>query len=58
MNLCGRVQTFVFDKTGTLTEDGLQTLGMHAVEDEKPAFTKIEEQTSDLPNGEKVALLT
>ena len=31
---CGKLEVICFDKTGTLTEDGLDVLGVRAVEQE------------------------
>ncbi|OCH89011.1 Ca-transporting ATPase [Obba rivulosa] len=54
VNVAGQINVCCFDKTGTLTEDGLDILGVRAIERNVNRFGELLEDIHDLPaSGEK-----
>lgn len=51
VNVGGRVNVCCFDKTGTLTEDGLDILGVRALERNVDRFGELLEDVRDMPAG-------
>ncbi|PCH43850.1 Ca-transporting ATPase [Wolfiporia cocos MD-104 SS10] len=51
VNVAGQVNVCCFDKTGTLTEDGLDILGVRALERNVDRFGELIEDIHDLPTG-------
>ncbi|THH00161.1 hypothetical protein EW026_g2329 [Hermanssonia centrifuga] len=51
VNVGGRVNVCCFDKTGTLTEDGLDILGVRALERNAHRFGELIEDVHDLPSS-------
>ncbi|KAF7797894.1 hypothetical protein EIP86_009100 [Pleurotus ostreatoroseus] len=51
VNVGGRINVCCFDKTGTLTEDGLDILGVRALERNVQRFGELIEDVHDLPSG-------
>ena len=49
VNVSGKVNVCCFDKTGTLTEDGLDILGVRALERNLQRFGELIEDIHDLP---------
>ena len=50
VNVGGRINVCCFDKTGTLTEDGLDILGIRALERNVHRFGELIEDVHDLPS--------
>ena len=50
VNIGGRINVCCFDKTGTLTEDGLDILGVRALERNVHRFGELIEDVHDLPS--------
>lgn len=50
VNVGGRINVCCFDKTGTLTEDGLDILGVRALERNVNRFGELIEDVHDLPS--------
>ena len=50
VNVAGRINVCCFDKTGTLTEDGLDILGVRALERNVQRFGELIEDVHDLPS--------
>lgn len=58
VNVGGRVNVCCFDKTGTLTEDGLDILGIRALERSVHRFGELLEDARDMPaSREKASFL-
>ncbi|KIL68855.1 hypothetical protein M378DRAFT_190708 [Amanita muscaria Koide BX008] len=55
VNISGKVNVCCFDKTGTLTEDGLDILGVRALERNVQRFGELIEDVHDLPVGKDKA---
>jgi cation-transporting ATPase 13A2 len=49
VNIGGKVDVVAFDKTGTLTEDGLDILGVQAVDRTSNAFATLEDDIDNIP---------
>lgn len=58
VNVGGRINACCFDKTGTLTEDGLDILGVRALERNVQRFGELIEDVHDLPSGRDKANFT
>ncbi|KAJ7924919.1 hypothetical protein B0H13DRAFT_2229850 [Mycena leptocephala] len=55
VNVGGKVNVCCFDKTGTLTEDGLDILGVRALDRNVQRFGELLEDVHDLPLGKEKA---
>ncbi|KAJ7091282.1 Ca-transporting ATPase [Mycena epipterygia] len=55
VNVGGKVNVCCFDKTGTLTEDGLDILGVRALDRNAQRFGELLEDVHDLPLGKEKA---
>lgn len=55
MNVAGQINVCCFDKTGTLTEDGLDILGVRALERNVDRFGELIEDIHDLPSSKDKA---
>lgn len=55
VNVGGKVNVCCFDKTGTLTEDGLDILGVRALDRNVQRFGELLEEVHDLPLGKEKA---
>lgn len=55
INVCGKISVMCFDKTGTLTEEGLDVLGVSAVDYDACKFTELQENPSELEIGSATA---
>ncbi|KAJ7188128.1 hypothetical protein C8R46DRAFT_1053735 [Mycena filopes] len=55
VNVGGKVNVCCFDKTGTLTEDGLDILGVRALDRNAQRFGELLEEVHDLPLGKEKA---
>ncbi|KAI0093395.1 Ca-transporting ATPase [Irpex rosettiformis] len=55
VNVGGRVNVCCFDKTGTLTEDGLDILGVRALERNVHRFGELLEDVRDMPSSNEKA---
>ncbi|KAF8622733.1 hypothetical protein AX15_006823 [Amanita polypyramis BW_CC] len=55
VNISGTINVCCFDKTGTLTEDGLDILGIRALERNVQRFGELIEDVYDLPLGKDKA---
>ncbi|KAJ2063109.1 hypothetical protein GGI17_001956 [Coemansia sp. S146] len=51
INVCGKINVMCFDKTGTLTEEGLDVLGVCAVDYDACKFVELQENPRQLPIG-------
>ncbi|EMD37542.1 hypothetical protein CERSUDRAFT_114181 [Gelatoporia subvermispora B] len=51
VNVAGQINVCCFDKTGTLTEDGLDILGVRAIERNVGQFGELLEDIHDLPSS-------
>ncbi|KAJ2891399.1 hypothetical protein IWW38_003635, partial [Coemansia aciculifera] len=51
INVCGKINVMCFDKTGTLTEEGLDVLGVCAVDYDACKFAELQENPHQLPIG-------
>lgn len=51
INVAGQINACCFDKTGTLTEDGLDILGVRALERNVDRFGELLEDVHDLPSS-------
>jgi predicted P-type ATPase len=58
ITLCGKVRVFCFDKTGTLTKQGLDYLGVQAVDMISSSFLPMSKDASNHLNATKLALAT
>ncbi|KAJ7287425.1 Ca-transporting ATPase [Mycena rebaudengoi] len=56
VNVGGKVNVCCFDKTGTLTEDGLDILGVRALDRNEQRFGELLEVVHDLPLGKEKAM--
>ena len=58
VNVAGQINVCCFDKTGTLTEDGLDILGVRALERNVHRFGELLEDVRDMPaSSEKASFL-
>ncbi|KAJ7346731.1 hypothetical protein DFH08DRAFT_869152 [Mycena albidolilacea] len=55
VNVGGKINVCCFDKTGTLTEDGLDILGVRALDRNVQRFGELLEDVHDLPLGKEKA---
>lgn len=55
VNVGGRINVCCFDKTGTLTEDGLDILGVRALERNVHRFGELLEDVRDMPSSNEKA---
>ncbi|GJE95870.1 P-type cation-transporting ATPase domain-containing protein [Phanerochaete sordida] len=55
VNVGGRINVCCFDKTGTLTEDGLDILGVRALERNVHRFGELLEDVRDMPSSSEKA---
>ncbi|KAI0940528.1 hypothetical protein AcW1_003699 [Taiwanofungus camphoratus] len=55
VNVAGQINVCCFDKTGTLTEDGLDILGVRALERNVDRFGELIEDIHDLPSSKDKA---
>ncbi|KAH9911839.1 Ca-transporting ATPase [Fomitopsis serialis] len=55
VNVAGQINVCCFDKTGTLTEDGLDILGVRAIERNTDSFGELLEDIHDLPYSQHKA---
>lgn len=55
VNVAGQINVCCFDKTGTLTEDGLDILGVRAIERNTDRFGELLEDIHDLPSSQERA---
>ncbi|EPT04465.1 hypothetical protein FOMPIDRAFT_1156644 [Fomitopsis schrenkii] len=55
VNVAGQINVCCFDKTGTLTEDGLDILGVRAIERNTARFGELLEDIHDLPHSQERA---
>jgi cation-transporting P-type ATPase 13A2 len=51
VNVAGKVNVVCFDKTGTLTEDGLDILGVRALERDGRSFREVANDILDIPTS-------
>ncbi|KAK0212773.1 hypothetical protein DFS33DRAFT_1370273 [Desarmillaria ectypa] len=57
VNVGGKVNICCFDKTGTLTEDGLDILGVRALDRNSQRFGELLDNVYDMPLGKDKAML-